>query len=325
MKFRYAKKEDLEEILVLYKESFGNNIYPSFRNPSALLNLFEYPNFSSEGAIIAEDKAKIIGFGWSIVKKDKPYGHLMGLFVHPDYRKQGIGSRILKLVEDYVKKYSKNEIKINPSIEQYFFLGIDINSPAYNFFRKRGFKEDKEFGYLPIWMEAKIKDWKTSKKVRKIVEDLKKEDIEIRLSRKNDGKKISQFVGRSFPGGWHQIILNNFKMENPDPVAIAITKDERVIGFTGPLYIDSANIGTLGAVGVDSEFRKKGIGTAVFNQACAYWKSKGVDTAHLWTGTNNPAVKIYKEAGFFIVATYMPMKKKFKVPSVISKRISTND
>ena len=142
MNFRYAKKEDLEQILVLYRESLGNNIFPSFRNPSALSGLFEYPTFSYEGAIVAEDKAQIIGFGWTVLKENKSYGHLMGLFVHPNYRKHGIGSRILTMLEDYVRKYGKNEIKINASVEQYFLLGIDINSPAYNFFRKRGFEED---------------------------------------------------------------------------------------------------------------------------------------------------------------------------------------
>jgi GNAT superfamily N-acetyltransferase len=93
-------------------------------------------------------------------------------------------------------------------------------------------------------------------------------------------------------------------------LAIAVLR-QRVIAFAGPLYVDPRGYGYLVGVGVDPEFRRKGLAQAVFNTACSWWKANGAQEGFLWTGTGNRAVKVYAEAGWRIIQTYVALRCNF--------------
>lgn len=72
---------------------------------------------------VAVDKDRIVGFG--DFKKD---GELMGLYVHKDYQGRGVGSLLLKKLEESARKKGIKKL----------FFGSTIT--AKDFYKKHGYK-----------------------------------------------------------------------------------------------------------------------------------------------------------------------------------------
>lgn len=311
---RKLQKEDKESIKYLYRKSFAE-IYPAFEHPPVLDDPYRYHWFKAEGATVAlNNKKEIIGFVLVQLQENSSQGFLMTLLVAPDYRRRGIGSALLKQAESYLNMNGKTRIKISPAAKNHFCLGLELDSHEHGWFTQRGFQEDKEFGYRPVWMSLKVSAWKLPLKVKGIYQQLDREGISVRLNAREDNEGILHFTDKCFQG-WHQsFIAPNFQKDNPAPISIAL-RQSRVIAFSGPLWVDPDGRGGLGAVGVDPEFRGKGLAHAVFNHACHWWQANGAKSAYLWTGTGNPAVKVYEEAGLRIVKTYVALAKDLATTS----------
>jgi GNAT superfamily N-acetyltransferase len=303
-----CEKKDMPNILEIYRRAF-DSLYPAFQQPPALTNPFEFAWFDAEGCLIAKnDAGKICGFALAQLMKNTPDGFLMTLFVDPGFQGQGIGGSLLERIENFCRKNCKTRLKLSPGAKNYFNLGVEENSSTFHFFASRGFQEDAEFGYRPLWMQSDPRSWRLPPLVENIGRRLNQEGIQVRISFPEDADALLMFMQKSFPGWYHELMVPSMSKNKAVPVSIAV-KDSRVVGFTGPLYVDAQGTGTLGAVGVDVEFRGRGIARAVFNHACKWWQENGATSAHLWTGVGNPAVKVYEEAGLKVFRTYVPFVK----------------
>ncbi len=308
MKIQQYEEKDIPNVLDIRQRSF-DALYPPFRQPPALTNPFEFEWFDAEGCLIAKnDAGEICGFALAQLKKNTPDVFLMTLFVDPDFQGQGIGGSLLERIETFCRKNGKTRLKLSPGAKNYFTLGAVESSSSFHFFVKRGFQEDAELGYRPIWMQSDPRSWRMPPAVENICQKLHQEGIHIRISLPEDADALLMFLQNSFPDWHRELMVPALSANKAVPVSIAL-KDSHIIGFTGPLYLDAQGTGTLGAVGVVAEFRGRGIARAVFNHACKWWNEKGATSAHLWTGVGNPAVKVYEEAGLKVFRTYVPLVK----------------
>lgn len=80
--------------------------------------------------IIESQEAKIWNNG------DERIGHISEIYVKEEYRKQGIGQKILSFAEDYLKQRGIHAL----DLEVYNF-----NTDAYNLYNKQGFSEIKTY------------------------------------------------------------------------------------------------------------------------------------------------------------------------------------
>jgi GNAT superfamily N-acetyltransferase len=306
MILREIRAADISSLIALYDRSFPS-LFPSFCRPRGLTDPFDTSWFDPAGAVVAEEGNRIVGYALAQTQPENSGVMLMTLFVDPVRRRQGVGSQLLDHVKQYGCHRSKRYLRIGPGAPDYFTLGLALDSPEQSFFQKRGFVEDPEFGYRPIWMGMKMTDWTLPARMETLSARLSEEGISVRLSAPSDTPAILQMTERHF-SGWHKSsILPNFQKADPAPLAIAILS-QRVIAFAGPLYIDPVGRGYLVGVGVDPEFRRKGLAHAVFNTACSWWKANSAQEGFLWTGTGNPAVKAYASAGWRIIQTYVVMR-----------------
>jgi len=78
---------------------------------------------------------------------------------------------------------------------------------------------------------------------------------------------------------------------------------------------------TAGIAGVctDSDYRRKGIMTALLKRALESARQKGVSNASLFTGLDFPAVRIYRRAGFVDVVTWRTYIKYVDYPAVFAR------
>ncbi len=75
-------------------------------------------------------------------------------------------------------------------------------------------------------------------------------------------------------------------------------KGNTAAGFTGPVYPEPTGRGYFAGIAVAPEYRKHGLGRLLFYKLCQAEKDCGAKYMSLFTGVDNPARFIYKDAGF---------------------------
>lgn len=98
-------------------------------------------------------------------------------------------------------------------------------------------------------------------------------------------------------------------LEDGTPVVIAALRGEAV-GFAGPVIRQPNGRGYFAGIGVRSEHEGHGLGSSLFFRLCEAFQNIGTDYMSLYTGSNNPALRIYEKAGFQTVKTFAIMRKE---------------
>ncbi|MFS0722506.1 GNAT family N-acetyltransferase [Paenibacillus sp. 1P07SE] len=93
------------------------------------------------------------------------------------------------------------------------------------------------------------------------------------------------------------------------PFVIASLQGEPV-GFAGPMVREPSGRGRFAGIGVHPEHEGHGLGSSLFFRLCEAFQAIGTDYMTLYTGSNNPALRIYERAGFRTVKTFATMRKE---------------
>lgn len=97
--------------------------------------------------------------------------------------------------------------------------------------------------------------------------------------------------------------------EKGTPVVIA-AKNGRAVGFAGPVIRQKSGRGYFAGIGVHTDHEGHGLGSILFFKLCEAFKNIGTDYMSLYTGLQNPAINIYKKAGFTTVKEFAVMRKQ---------------
>jgi len=91
---------------------------------------------------VCECDGKVVGIGLG----NKASGEIWGIVVLPDYERRGIGSQLYKSVGEWLISLGWKEL----------WLGVqeDVQVNAYNFFKKRGWRDDEMRGQFRIMKKS---------------------------------------------------------------------------------------------------------------------------------------------------------------------------
>ncbi|MEK0312339.1 GNAT family N-acetyltransferase [Cohnella sp. 56] len=81
-------------------------------------------------------------------------------------------------------------------------------------------------------------------------------------------------------------------------------------GFAGPVVRQDNGRGYFAGIGVHPEHEGKGLGSILFFKLCEALRDVGADYMSLFTGSTNPAIRIYERAGFNTVRQFAIMRKE---------------
>ena len=141
IEIRFTKKEDLEQLPWLYRQYHNGDTHLETDREGMFKKFEELENNEDYKFVSAAEGDKLVGFcsvviNHDIVEKQKPIIMLWNLRVHPEYRRQKIGQRIISFIEDYGKKRGVD----------FIFLGCDPdNKSAMKFYKKLGYGKDCAF------------------------------------------------------------------------------------------------------------------------------------------------------------------------------------
>ena len=94
----------------------------------------------------------------------------------------------------------------------------------------------------------------------------------------------------------------------PRPILAAVYGD-RIVGFTGPVDRQRSGRGWFTGICTDPEFGGRGIATVLFNLLMEAFVARGAAFSTLFTGTENHAQRIYRNAGMEVVRAFTLMSK----------------
>jgi len=144
MKIRKATKKDIREIAKLMIEEFSK--FP-FKEKTTINSAIKSLNFYFKigKSFVAEEDKKIVGIVIFKVEQwwEGPVILIEDLAVKEDFKKQGIGKKLIEKVEEYAKEIKAKSVN----------LITHKKSSAVKFYTKQGYKIEKD----TLFMIKKIK------------------------------------------------------------------------------------------------------------------------------------------------------------------------
>lgn len=256
----YKEKENLyklwnteyEKVLPISKELFERNLENAYDNAT----------------FVALDCDQLVGFIigkiWNDEYKIEGYdkqGWISLIYVHPEYRKRGIGSNLLKIVEDEFERLNKSTIYVGRDYFNYFPGLPEDCKESLDWFKKRGY-ENNRCTYDLI-----------SKNKGKIA--LVNSNYSFRLATLNDKDKIINFIHENWPGRWTKEILDYWNNGGTGRECAICLDQDKVCAFAKLGYPDTLesqisnsltwrdcfkSLGGIGPLGVDKNYRGRHLG-----------------------------------------------------------------
>ncbi|MCL2007352.1 MAG: GNAT family N-acetyltransferase [Treponema sp.] len=271
--------------------------------------------------LIFSDDDKITGFINGSYKPGSEGAYLTFVAVDSKNRRRGIGRALIDALHEKFRETDSNIKKVeilffNPIMLEWIVPGtkshdhnnspgMDVSIDAYIFLKNmdyRDFSYQNSF-YMPL------KNYSFSDDVKNKLNALKERGLNVCYydSEKHFGFK--ELCDDLDSEDWRNHIFGNLEREKPDPLLI-VEDNGKICGFTGPLRVQESGRGFFAGIGMHSEYRGGGSGTALFASLCMGLREMGAEYMTLFTGEANPARNIYRAAGFKIVKSWVNMRKE---------------
>ncbi len=231
-------------------------------------------DFDPELAVIAYLDDIPVAFWMGLVRGRSGYHKIFG--VRPQYRRLGIGSTLLKEMEERLIKQGVEEIRVCEGAPNYFMPGIDPRyTPALLFFEKHGYEKfDETYNMI-----AEICDIQPDVELEnKLISEF---GIVVRRASERDRRAVLEFIEEEFHG-WEGEVST--ALQNEPPTLFIAEINGRVIAFSAH---ESNNLGTgwFGPMGTLKSVRGKGIGRALLLRSLYDLKQMGFKHAIIpWVG-----------------------------------------
>jgi len=250
-------------------------------------------NDPAENSWLIEDAGVAVAYGDYFEHGDR--GEIDG-YVHPDRRGDGLGSWLVTRAEERAR--SEGKVRL----QTWCLAGDD---DARRLFEARGFAEVRRYYRMLIELDgpSRLPEWP--------------EGMGVATFRQEDARAFHAVIGESFAEEWNFV---HDPFEQWRELRIGAVDFDPTLWFLvwdGPEVAAvlrgerRGETGWVGALGVRSAWRKRGLGLALLQHAFADWRRRGVTTVGLGVDAQNPtgATRLYERAGMHVAYEAVAFEK----------------
>lgn len=183
--------------------------------------------------------------------------------------------------------------------------GVPTDSPGYPFLLALGFAHTK----TEVMMHRALAGYALPENHGERAAVLEREGITVGLYDPARPVDVAQMCRSLNSDHWLGILSHEIAKEAPRPIPCAV-KDGRMIGFSGPCDREASGRGWFAGVGVDPAYQGRGLATLIFELLLHTFVRLGCTHVTLFTGSDNPAQRIYRRAGLTVGKEAAVMEKR---------------
>lgn len=307
------------------RDIYNTEIYAEFSVADFNSRFLDNPSYDQEGTVAVLDGEKLVAFGCAAYHKNSDpatsCGFITCLVVAKEYRRQGIGSKILKQLEDYIKASGRTVIRnyfgspINlkwyiPGYDKHEHAGapaVPFNTSYYFLLLANGYNVNGQHDGFHVDLEK----FEMPQPVLDKIAENEKDGYTITIYDEKLHHGFDEMFDALQNEGFRRAVHNVLAQPNPDPLLI-VQKDGEILGFTGPIRTEPSGRAYLAGVAIHPKAQKRGLGKTMFCTLCQKSKENGAKFMTLFTGADNRARNIYLYAGLRIAQSFVIMKKELK-------------
>ena len=265
---------------------------------------------------------EIIGYGNAVFKdkNETTPGFITCVVIKKQYQRKGYGSLLLKALELFLKENNKKYIRqlfLNPISLEWIIPNtnnhdhpnapaVEYNSPFYLFLLANGYNingQQQDAFYL------NITNYEIPDKIKEINNKNERNGYYITFYEEDKHHGFKELFEALNNPLWYEAVKNNLKKDNPNKMLVVV-KNNKILGWTGPLFTTNSKRGYFAGIGIHPNIQGLGIGSSLFSELIYQSKINGSEFMSLFTGSENPARKIYLKAGFKIVKSFAVLRKE---------------
>lgn len=309
MQIRPFSIEDLNAVVALWNREATRYDYKPFTEQEFQDTLINQPYYDAECIWVGCHESRIVGFAAGCSGDDLPLGDVAGyittVIIDADVASTEQYDAFLSLLEERFQQLGKqqaevlffNPVKLKwtipsaPQHEHNNAPGISKDFPLYEALIARGY-EDRA---TQCGMYLKLGSFRVP------------EDILSKEARaQGEGYAVTSYAPDLHTGLEATLVA----LQNPQwekdvaayvkdgaPLVVAVHGNE-VVGFAGPILLEPNGRAFFCGIGVHPEHEGHGLGSILFFRMVEAFQSAGCQYISLFTGSNNPALRIYQKAGF---------------------------
>jgi mycothiol synthase len=278
------------------------------------------PNFEPAGCTIARDgRDDIVGLSYAVTRRtplpqgfeaqfarDRKTGWIFALFVHEDYRRQGVGTALLQESLSFLEARGVKHVVLGSYAPHGLLSGVDSDAypGAREFFARHGFTvTGKSYGMgIDLRRHRKPGD---ANNVRNRLDTLGQGFINIGYYHPIYLLPTLNFLQESFPT-WLSLFTDKLQRGHDHRQMVIARSWEQVIGYGQRGYGRQAE--RIGPLGVQVEFRGRKIGTLMLHHLLARMAQEGCRLG--WSDPVEDRQLAYCERfGYRVLRTYTAMAR----------------
>lgn len=277
--------------------------------------------------LCAKNGDSAAGFAAGCIKLGGDVSYVTALLTAREYRNMGLGTALLSSLEAAMRTPETKKYEFSfynpqslpwivpgtPHHDHPGYPGVDMNGQGYVFMKNAGYRD---YAYQNAYYH-KLDGYETPGDIAEKEQAAARLGYSVTYYDKERHYGAEECMDAIGSAGWKSTVMKNINTPDQPPLLVAELSDPdglhaRMVGFTGPVFVQPSGRGYLAGIGVDPAHRGHGLGKLLFCKLCAALRDEGAAFMTLFTGENNPARNIYEAAGMRVVRCFSCMRKVIK-------------
>jgi len=321
MHIRLYSKDDRAAVVALWNREATKYDYKPFDEREFEDTLIDHAYFDEKCTWVGCKGEEIIGFAAGCSGSDLPLGEVAGyitcVIVDARVASPELYDAFLTRMEDRFEELGKKQAEVlffnpvklkwlipgTPQHEHNNAPGIGKDLPLYDALIARGYADRA----TQCGMYLKLGNFVIPEDIIGKETSASGKGYEVKLLDRAVHTGLEATLDALQNPMWQKDVVAYVK--DGAPLVVAVHGNE-VVGFAGPIIVEPSGRAFFCGIGVHPEHEGHGLGSVLFFRMVEAFEHAGCQYISLFTGSNNPAIRIYQKAGFTAVKSFSILRRE---------------